>query len=593
MDLKTDLLTLLDKNGNISGPTRRSQKCIDIFEALEKKFPERDPLTSAFCVINGIEHKTCRHCGSFLSVLSCKKGYSSDFCNSSCRFEWMRANPKPKKENKKLSKEEIRQKIERTMLERYGVTHPSYSPELLEKKRQNNIKKFGVGCHLLRDEMKARSASAIREKQDSIREKIRDTCMERYGVSHSSKSETVKNKVKQTNLERRGVEWVMQDPEVLDKARQTNLERRGVEWVMQDPEVSKTGVEAHREIYLSNLSDFANKVLTDAKTLQETVNSIGTVATADACGVCVATIHRYMDFHGIDRQKQGPTKIENFVEAILVSNNIHYIKNDRKVLGGLEIDFLIPSHMLGIECNGLFYHSYNPMASVVGSNKRDYEKTELASTRGIKLLNFYEDDFKERPLIVKSMILNSLGLVRRKIDARKCTITSISATAARTFCETNHIKGYSNSAVKLGCFFDNELVSVMTFSKNRFNRDGSYEVVRFCSLLNTVVRGVGSKFIKHFIKEFGVSEISTYADLCYGDGKSYEKMGFTRIGKTAAGYCWLDGTTRISRQRCQHKNLQKWLPTYDPEKTEDENMFSSGYRKLYDCGHAKFILEIK
>lgn len=593
MDLKTELLNLLDKNGNISGPISRSQKCKDIFSILESEHPETDPLTTVYCIINGVTAKKCRYCDSFLSVVSCKRGYASDFCNASCRFAWMRDNPKPKKEKKKLTKEEIRQKIERTMLERYGVTHPSYSPELLEKKRQNNIKKYGVGNHLLREEMRVRSSTAIKENQESIQERIKETCMTRYGVSHSSKSETVKNKVKQTNLERRGVEWVMQDPEVLERARQTNLERRGVEWVMQDPEVSKSGVESHREIYLSNLSDFANKVLTDAKTLQESVDMIGTVATADACGVCVATIHRYMDFHGIDRQKQGPTRIENFVETILTSNNIHYIKNDRKVLGGLEIDFLIPSLMLGIECNGLFYHSYNPKASVVGSNKRDYEKTDLAASRGVKLLSFYEDDFKERPLIVESIILNSLGLVRRKLDARKCSITNISTDVARVFCESNHIKGYSNSVVKLGCFFDGELVSVMTFSKNRFRRDGSYEIVRFCSLLNTVVRGVGSKFIKHFIKEFGVSEILTYADLCYGDGKSYEKMGFTFTGKTQAGYCWLDGAERISRQRCQHKNLQKWLASYDPEKTEDENMFSNGYRKLYDCGHAKYILEIK
>ena len=42
------------------------------------------------------------------------------------------------------------------------------------------------------------------------------------------------------------------------------------------------------------------------------------------------------------------------------------------------------------------------------------------------------------------------------------------------------------ASVKLGLFYNDELVSVMTFRKPRFNKKFEYEIIRFCSSANIV-----------------------------------------------------------------------------------------------------------
>ena len=88
--------------------------------------------------------------------------------------------------------EEIKQKIKETNLQKYGVEHPSHSPELLEKKKQNNIKKYGVACNL-------NLSHVVEKAQDSI------------------KTEYVKNKRKATNLQKYGVEYIAQTDQVKQK----------------------------------------------------------------------------------------------------------------------------------------------------------------------------------------------------------------------------------------------------------------------------------------------------------------------------------------------------------------------------------------
>jgi hypothetical protein len=54
-----------------------------------------------------------------------------------------------------------------------------------------------------------------------------------------------------------------------------------------------------------------------------------------------------------------------------------------------------------------------------------------------------EDDWKFKRDIIKSIILNKLGLIKSKIFARKCQIKLVELNQAREFLDTNHIQGFS------------------------------------------------------------------------------------------------------------------------------------------------------
>ena len=58
----------------------------------------------------------------------------------------------------------------------------------------------------------------------------------------------------------------------------------------------------------------------------------------------------------------------------------------------------------------------------------------------------------------------------------------MSSQEARKFLEDNHLQGYANSKIRLGLYYNEELVSLMTFSKPRYTKNYDWELVRFCTL---------------------------------------------------------------------------------------------------------------
>ncbi|MBR4316363.1 MAG: hypothetical protein IKP65_05305 [Alphaproteobacteria bacterium] len=133
--------------------------------------------------------------------------------------------------------------------------------------------------------------------------------------------------------------------------------------------------------------------------------------------------------------------------------------------------------------------------------------------------------------IVKDRIKSILDIYDKKIYARKCEIKEIDIQTSNEFLETNHLQGKDNSSIRLGLFYENELISVMTFSKPRFNKHFNYELLRFASKTGYKVVGGASKLLEAFKRQYKGSIIS-YADRRYSNGRLYETIGFELIGKS-------------------------------------------------------------
>ena len=101
--------------------------------------------------------------------------------------------------------EEVKNKIKDTNLERYGCMCVLQSEEIRNKGIQTLREKYGEGII---------NVSQIKEIQD----KIKDTNLERYGCEYAMQNKEIQNKVKVTNLERHGVEYPTQNEEIKNKA---------------------------------------------------------------------------------------------------------------------------------------------------------------------------------------------------------------------------------------------------------------------------------------------------------------------------------------------------------------------------------------
>ena len=107
----------------------------------------------------------------------------------------------------------IRAQIDAKGQELYGKGGYGNSPQANEKRRQTNIKKFGVPYCM---------------QNKDIQEKAKQTNIERYGVPYPGQSEEAKAKIRATNLERWGNESAMKSEEVKQIMKTHLLEKYGV-----------------------------------------------------------------------------------------------------------------------------------------------------------------------------------------------------------------------------------------------------------------------------------------------------------------------------------------------------------------------------
>lgn len=254
-----------------------------------------------------------------------------------------------------------------------------------------------------------------------------------------------------------------------------------------------------------------------------------------------------------------------------------------------EIDYYLPELRIGFEFNGLRWHS-----ELFLDKHYHINKTKLCNENGIELIHIFEDDFDYKYDIIKSIIINKLGK-SIKIHARKTVIRKIeNKSIVKNFLEKNHLQGFVNSNYNYGLFFNNELVSLMTFMKvrkvlNNKSSEGGYELVRFCNKLNHTVIGGASKLFKFFIKEVSPNNIISYCDISWANGSLYENLGMEYDGLTKPNYHYVINGVRENRIKYQKHKLV--AQGYDKNLTEHQIMLSMDIFRIYNCGNKIFRYE--
>lgn len=288
---------------------------------------------------------------------------------------------------------------------------------------------------------------------------------------------------------------------------------------------------------------------------------------------------------------QYEDKIYNF----LTNNKIEFIHRYRKIRDNnnkiMELDFFIPSLNIGIEIDGLYWHSEN----AGGKNKHYHiNKTNICKELNIQLIHIFSDEFQNWEKIENRLrqLLNIAGV---SIYARKCAIKELTSKTCNEFLNKYHLQNKDTSFYRIGLYYNNILVSVMTFSKLRKclgykSKDNVYELSRFCTLHNHYVVGGASKLLNHFIKKYNPFKIITYADRRWSNGEFYKKIGFYMDHISPPNYWYIKGDTkRLHRFGFRKNVLDKKLKIFDKNLTEWENMKNNRWDRIWDCGNFVFI----
>ena len=277
-------------------------------------------------------------------------------------------------------------------------------------------------------------------------------------------------------------------------------------------------------------------------------------------------------------------KLEKYIDFYTSSYELElqsffpFMVKTRSAIPPYEIDLYSEEHKFGIEFNGNYWHSELKLP-----NNYHQKKSIVAEDAGIFLYHIWEyewnDSLKREKIL--SQIKNILGQNDRKVYARECYIEIIHRETAKNFICANHMQGYACDSIRLGLYFNTELLAVMTFGKPRFKSDCEYELIRYCCKAGTSIVGGASKLFKHFIKEYNPKSILSYSHIAKTRGTMYKTLGFKLEKISNPDYLWCNGENVLQRYQCQKHKLN----AMGFEGTEREIMDSLGYFRIFGCGN--------
>lgn len=300
--------------------------------------------------------------------------------------------------------------------------------------------------------------------------------------------------------------------------------------------------------------------------------------------------------NGCQKCSNKKSRLEDFIENYLIKNLIKYDKNTFDIINidgkKQELDFYLPDYNIALEINGLRYHT-----EFIGGKHRNYHlnKTKSCENAGIRLIHINEDEIVHRPNIVISKLNSILNINKRKIYARKCIVKKIDGSLKSKFMSKYHMQGDDRSTIKLGLFYHNKLISVMTFQTPRNSKkvydSNTYELSRYCGNFWFHVVGGASKMLKYFERNYIIKTLITHADKRWSAGELYYKLNFDMVRETSPTYRVTTGRypyKTFHKTGFRHERLKDKIQDYNPNLSEWENLKNNGWDRIWDCGNMVF-----
>jgi len=449
-------------------------------------------------------------------------------------------------------------KVKKTSLDKYGEEYYMKTNEFINRVNKTNLYKYGSEWYLTSEEGK---------------EKISNIIIEKYGVDNVFSNRDVKNKISNTINYKYGVDNISKNDKIRDKI---GLKNKNI-WNNKYKDYYRENYDLNIINYKSKVYEILCDICGNVYDINRFLLSNRLIVNTNACTICNPS--------ELNNRSGYEMQLLDYIKTIYSGNIIC----NEKIIKPYELDIYLPDLNLAFEFNGLYWHS-----DLYKSKDYHYKKHKMCKDKDIELFQIWEDDWLYKNDIVKSMISNKIGFTTTIIWARECYIGIVDQVLSNNFLEKNHLQGSSKSKLNIGLYYNNELVSLMSFGSLRKSLgsksvDSNYELHRFCNKINTSVVGGASKLLKYFIKNYKFNMIISYYDKSFGFKSFYNSIGFKFISETPINYFYLKSGIRLHRYNYRKSNLIKM--GYDRLSTENEITKKIGLNRIYGVGSYKFILE--
>lgn len=474
----------------------------------------------------------------------------------------------------------VKSKIKNTNMKKYGVDNPSQSEIVKQKKRESCINHYGVDSHLKSEEIinQIRETNLKKYGKSStlqvpeFREKARLTNMKKYGTLHPLQSSEVQEKQKSTCIEKYGVDNVSKSDVVKEKRRLTFQKRYGVNNPFRSPSILERIANTNLSKY-GCINPFSNPDVKDK--IKET------------CMEKYGVPYHCMTQKCIEAQGHIISKINQHFHQFLLDKGIE--SEFEFTIENRSYDFHILNSNILIEINPTYTHN-SAVGPVFSSHQReplpfDYHrmKTQVAKSNGYHCIHIFDwEDWNK--------IAGLISPNKKRIYARNCILKEVSESECHKFLEKYHLQNScKGQSVRLGLYYKDELVQLMTFGKPRYNKNYQWELLRYCSNSDYIIVGGSQKLFKKFIDKYNPESIISYCDTSKFNGNVYQKLGFVFKTITNPTAHWFNGSRHITDMLLRQRGADQLIGTnYGKGTNNAEIMIKYGYLPVYDCGQSVY-----
>ena len=457
------------------------------------------------------------------------------------------------------------EKIKRTKLERYGDSGFNN----MKKNYETKLKNHGDPYFNNRDKFKKTLSEFTDKKWDDIKIKREETNLKIIGVKYQTQSKDVQDKIKNTMITRYGTNSPLQ----LDYVRNANIE------LLKKRSLSRIHLNGKYSPLFSDQEFIENR--NRYKYWDFKCNKCGTIFKS-----------RYVEGKIKSRCPNcepkkfmlSQTNLYNFIKDHSGYDDV--LQNNHKILDGLEIDIVSEKGKFGIEYDGLYWHSIAPGRRITDKNYH-LNKTELANSKGYKLIHITEDEWLENEKLCKGLLRRILNFKKYHISQNKCSIVELTENEKNVFISKYSFSGDDNSSIRIGLKYKNYIVSCITLMKKK----DYWRILNYCTLNNFEITNDFNTMIDYFVLKYKPVEIRYNLDRRWFNDLNSNR--FT-LDNTTDVKCWYTShCDRFETIDFTRKTLPNIIDNYDKSKTIVENLENNGYGRYYDCGNLVYIMKLK
>lgn len=327
---------------------------------------------------------------------------------------------------------------------------------------------------------------------------------------------------------------------------------------------TETFIEAARKVH-GDKYDYSKSIYRNCKTKiriicpehGEFLQTSGHHLSGEGCSKCAITT---------------PKAEKEIIDCI---SPIEVEQHNRKILNGKEIDLYIPQLKIGIEYNGLYWHSTDN-----GKGCKYHEnKIDECNSNGVGLITIFEDEWLNKRKVCEYKLRRILRNINSQNGCKEqCIFKEIKdKKIINDFIMHNTLLESVSFSFAIGAFYDTELISLLVLKKY----GDIFTIKCICSNIDFDEYNFEKEILDFFIENYTFKELVYFANknwLCNQFDNFYTQHGFV-MNKSIP-----PKSMYYNRKLAPYKRFSK--EEYLNNEPNDINWIT-----VWDCGTIKYSLK--